>query len=380
MSLAEANRVQIRFARETAWGETPSGPATTALPITNESLAAGKATLASETIRSDRQITKLLEIGQSASGPISFELTYGDFESWFETALRGTISSVSVATTSAVVGASTIVDTGANFSNFVAGQFVKITDGAWATSGAVVKLTSAATTTLGYIGSTLTASTLVSATILGRTLKNGTTKTSFFVEAAFEDITAVKYFTGISPEEMTLSIASQQIVTGVFTCRGKRGFVASASVASTTTSATTNTPMTAAANVADIFLDNVVLSTAVQSVEISVNNNMGDRPQVGSKTSAQHADGACVVTGNLTTYFEDITLYDKMIAHTGADLSFKLRDADGNVIGITIPQLEISSGDPVTGGQNQDIVLPLAFQGVMDTAQSITIRMDFLPA
>ncbi len=374
---ADSNRAKLRYSRETNWGETASGPATTALRITSESLNHEKQTVVSEEVRSDRQRAEILEVGQAASGDINYELSWSDFEPFFETTLRNAIVSTRVANASTVFAANTITGSAAaDFTGFQKGQWIRINGGA--NNGAVAQISTVTSTVLTITGTTLVAST-ASAHVTGRTIKNGTATTSYFVEVDFEDINGVKYFNGARVDGMSLNVASQQIVTGTFSFLAKRGFTASTSVASTTTSGGTYTPMTAAVNVGEIREGGSVFSTAVQSITLNVANNMRARPQVGAKTSAEHGDGGLDVTGNLTVFFENIALLNKMINHSGSSLSVRLNDADSNTIVITIPNLKYQAGSPAVPGQDQDVFLALDFTALRDTVSDSTIRMDFLP-
>lgn len=383
MSLAETNRVQIRYAQESTWGETPSGPASTELRITSESFAYKKETVVSEEIRTDRQRVALLEVGVNADGGFEYELAHGSLEPFFLNGLRNSLSSATVALATTVVAASSI--TGAAGTNFVAsfsaGQFVKIASTGENINGTVVQIKTLTSTVLTCVGTTLTASSIASVNITGRTATNGTTKLSYFIEGDFDDITAVKYFTGMRVNEFSMSAASQQIVTGTFSFVGKQGFTASTTAASTVvTSATQTTAMTSAANVTNVMENDHGIGVAVQAFSVNVNNNMRQRPQVGSKFSAEPGDGGVDVTGNVNVYFENISLYNKFINHTSTSLAMKMKDADGNFVIISMPAIYFSSGDPSASGQDADVFLSMDYTAIKDNTTGYTVRMDFLPA
>lgn len=382
MALADSNSVKIRYAQESTWGETPSGPAATELRITSESLVHNKETIVSETIRSDRQRDNLLQVQQSAEGELGFELAYSDYEPFFENAFRNTISSATVALASCTVAASSITGpAGTDFvASFEAGQWIKIQSTGNNQDESVAQITSLTSTVLTTTGTTLSASVLASAAITGRTLKNGTTKNSYFLEADFTDLSAVKYFSGMRVSECGVQFQASQIITGTFGFMGKKGFTASASVASTTTSAGTNTPMTAAVNVGEVREGGTVLTNKVQAFSFSLNNNMRARPQVGSTTTAEPGDGGVDVSGNMTVYFEDTTLYDKFVNHTETSISVKMNDVDGNKIILTLPAVQFSSGNPLAPGVDQDVFLSMDYTAFRDTTDGYTARLDFLPA
>ena len=377
MAFSDANSVTIRYAQEGSWGETVSGPASTQLRVTNESFSHAKETIVTEEIDSGRQRTALLEVADSASGGFGFELVYGEYEAFITNALRSTISSATVALASTTFAASTITaPAGTDFvASFAVGQWVKIK-----TTDEIAKIKALTSTLMTITATTLTVSTHASVAITGRTVTNGTTKNSYFIETDFGSIAAVKYQTGMRVNTMNLAVSSQQIITGAFEFVGKRGFTASTTVASSVvTSAGTNTPMTAAANVPKILSDDATLATSVNSFSVDINNNMAPRPTVGSKFSSEPVDGGLDVTGNLNVYFDRIDFYNKLINHTSFSLDYVMRDADGNAVIVSLPEIKAAAGDPVAGGKDEDVFLSLDYQAIKDPTLAYTIRIDFLP-
>ena len=381
MATAATNRAQVRYSTETTWGETPGGQPVTELRITSESLQHQKDTRVSRIVVSDRQRTDVLEVGQSATGAIDFELSYGDWEAFFESVLFDTISSATVSFASTVFGVSTITRSGAGdgYTVFLPDQWIKIDTGGGVNDNAVVKVVSATSTVLTFTGSTLIAST-ISANITGRRLRNGVTETSFYIETDFSDISAVKYFTGMEASQLSMNSAADEIVTGTFSMIGKAGAIASATVASAVVSAGANTPMTGTSNVLDLREGNAPLSTAVQSVGMTVQNNLRALRKIGSKPAFGIGTGGVDVTGTLNAYFEDVTLYQKFINHGESSLSFKFKDIGGNFIVVTIPSVYYTAGNPQITGQDADVFVPLEWTARKDPAHGYTVQLDFLPS
>ena len=380
MATAETNRGQVRYSTEATWGETPGGQPVTELRITSESLQHQKDTRISQIVVSDRQRADVLEVGQSAIGDIGFELSYADWEAFFESALFGAIASAKVAYVSTVFAASTITraGAGAGYTVFVADQWVKVASPS-TNDNAVAKVVSATSTVLTITGTTLATGT-VSANIIGRRLRNGVTEKSFFIEADFSDITAVKYFSGMEVSQATLNARADEIVTGAFSMIGEAGAIASATVASTVTSAGTNTPMTGTANVLDLREGNAALATAVQAIDMTIQNNLRALRKIGSKPAFGIGAGGVDVTGTVNAYFEDITLYQKFINHTESSLSFKFKDVSGNFVVVTIPSVYYTAGDPQITGQDADVFVALNFTARKDPTFGYTVQLDFLPA
>jgi len=379
MPTADTNRGQVRYSTETMWGEVPGGQPVSELRITSESLQHQKDTRISQIVVSDRQRSDVLEVGQSAIGDIGFELSYGDWEAFFESAVFNTIASATLSSASAVFGASTItVSAGINFPTFAKDQWIKIGT-AGANDNAVVKVVSTTSTVLTFTGSTLIASA-ISANITGRRLRNGTTEKSFFIETDFSDIEAVKYFTGMEASQVLLSAAADEIVTGSFSMIGGAGAVVSTSVASSVTSAGRNTPMTGTANVIDLREGGAPMITAVQSIRMTIQNNLRALRKVGSKPAFGIGAGGVDVTGTLKAYFEEISLYQKFINHTNTSLSFKFKDVSGNFVVVTIPSVYYTTGDPQITGQDADVFVNLQWVARRDPIAGYTVQLDFLPA
>jgi hypothetical protein len=381
MATSDTNRGQLRFSAETVWGETPSTPTTTEARITSESLQHQKDTRVSQIIISDRQRADILEVGVNATGDIGYELSYADWEPFFESALYNTITSTLVAQASTTFAASTITGAaGTDYSNLLTDQWIKISANGNANDGAVVKLTAVTSTVLTVTGSTLTVG-VASANVIGRNLRNGTTEKSFFIETDFSDITAHKYFTGMVVSQMSMDAQTDEIVTGTFSFLGEGGTVSSVTVASTViTSAGTNTPMTGTANVINLREGEAALSEAVQAVNITINNNLRALRKIGSKPAFGLGVGGVDVTGTTSMYFENITHYQKFINHTDTSMSFAFNDVNGNKVIVTVPSLYYTAGDPQLTGIDADVFLNLTWQARKDPTHGYSVQFDFLPA
>ena len=91
MTFANSSETQVAFVAETGgWGITPATPALQKMRITGESLTQDIQTVTSDEIRPDAEIADLIQVGESASGDLNFELSFGpEFDTLFEHALRG---------------------------------------------------------------------------------------------------------------------------------------------------------------------------------------------------------------------------------------------------------------------------------------------------
>jgi len=79
MTFADTSRSQLFYLEETVWGITPAA-ALNAVRFTGESLNFSIENTQSNEIRSDRQITDLIQTDAEPGGDINFELSYGAFD------------------------------------------------------------------------------------------------------------------------------------------------------------------------------------------------------------------------------------------------------------------------------------------------------------
>ena len=90
--MASTSQTRIAAIAESTWGTTPSSPAFDVLRVTGESLNANIENVVSQEIRSDRNVSDLVQTGSTAGGSIDFELTYGTFDGFMESLFRNTWS------------------------------------------------------------------------------------------------------------------------------------------------------------------------------------------------------------------------------------------------------------------------------------------------
>ena len=92
MTIAESDGTRLAYIAEVTEGTTPATPVFKTLRYTSESLKAAKNSLQSNEIRSDKNIADIIAAGESISGGIDAEMSYGTFDDLIEAACRGTWS------------------------------------------------------------------------------------------------------------------------------------------------------------------------------------------------------------------------------------------------------------------------------------------------
>jgi len=90
MTVASGSNVEVSYIAEVTAGTTPATPAFTKLPISTESLSLSRDPLESEALRSDRQVSDIINGNKQVGGDITGEVRFGAFDDLLEAALGGT--------------------------------------------------------------------------------------------------------------------------------------------------------------------------------------------------------------------------------------------------------------------------------------------------
>jgi hypothetical protein len=162
--LQSTNRVKLSKVREATFGVTPTSPVFKTIRETSSGLNANPKTVITNEIRSDRQVTDLILVGQDAGGDVGGELAFAVSDDDLEEALQGTWSNdPSIINTGAGTPISALSTTTATVttplgSAFVAGMMV-FTGGfvASANNGLLAPVSSSTATTVVFPASTFTA-------------------------------------------------------------------------------------------------------------------------------------------------------------------------------------------------------------------------------
>jgi hypothetical protein len=101
-----------------------------------------------------------------------------------------------------------------------------------------------------------------------------------------------------------------------------------------------------------------------------------DLKAIGQLGNCDIGVGKCDVTGTLTAFFKDSSLYDKYLAGTPTSISYKVEDAATNAYIIDFPQVEFESDGLNVGGQDQDVTESLAFRAYKDPTYAYTIQIS----
>lgn len=387
--MSDANRVELRYVEESAYGTTPALPTLTAIRMTSEDLRIEPTTTTSQELRSDRQVADLILTNLRAAGTINFEWAYKAQDWMILSALQG--SSYSTAATATdnggtimlAIASNVITSSGATGYNWVSNGF---TVGRWVrfkgwttNSGRLYgKISAVTTTTLTLTHVTLaneTGPTSCSVTLISEAV-NGTTFDSFAIQRKYDDLASeFVMFNGMSPDALSMNATASGVVTGSVTFLGKTETSATSEPGSTTNADNAgdgNDILNATSNVPRMLVATAAYELRTASWQIQ--NNLRAREVIGTLGAESIGSGTVTVTGTIEAYYESKTEYDKLIAQTDTSLALVFQDNDGNAMLWEFPRVKYSAGQRVGGGINTDVMMSLQFTAIRDATEEITVR------
>lgn len=160
--LQSTNRVKLSKVRETTFGVTPTNPAFKTIRETSSGLNANPKTVITNEIRSDRQVTDLILVGEDAGGDVGGELAFAVADDDLEEAFQGTWSnnpSITVATIDTEISdvSTTTLTVASGGAAFVAGMLTLTSGFTTAGNNKLERVNSSSGTTIVYPAATFAA-------------------------------------------------------------------------------------------------------------------------------------------------------------------------------------------------------------------------------
>ena len=386
MSFSESNRVRLSYIAEPNLGETPSVPEMQEMRITSSGFAADKQTVLSDELRADRMVSAMPEVGFESAGSCGIEWSLGGtFDELLEAALCGEYSEetdVSGIALTVVAASSSISDplAGAPFAPTSVGDYIFLSGFSEAANNGFTKvLTKVDDDNITVTNTNMVDETsAVSAAISGKTLINGVQQRSFSFEQAFEDINSFQLFSGQRLGVMSVEAAANSIVTGTFEFTGTEVEADSNPFNGSLLSPTSTEVLNATSNVGQIVKDGVPLATAIQSISLNLDNALRVQQAVSNKFPVGIGYGRQVVSGSLSAYFENLDLYNAMLAHDDVALTFGFQDAEGNAMVIELPRIKFNTSAPAPSGIDTDVMEEIDWTAIADTNGEYQIKIGLV--
>jgi hypothetical protein len=390
--MADSNKEQLAYLRESTWGTTPTS-AMTIVPWVSGSMAAGIETIRSNSLRSDAQLADSIQVGESPTGSFDFEFTADTYDDFLRSVLRSDAdwsTAVNFSGT-ATTDANGITGTGVG-TNAAKGQWVYVDGFANAGNNGWKKVTTSTTNdiTLSPVPSDVEADKS-GVTIKGSYIQNGSTLHSYTFSQRFTDLTN-KYhsLTGARLNSATLSATPNGIITlnvgfdGKDISQGTAWAGGSASDAATKDVASEVTAYDAVFISADSGAAAAYAAVSEDVLESTIGISVANRPQkgLGSVTNTGMQQNSVDATGSIQFYVNNNTwTYEGYLyGFTKFGLAQALNMGSDERYLIEFPKIAFTGEPGNNAGINTDLVYAFDFAaepggsyGSSSTEQTILI-------
>lgn len=386
MPLASSSATQVRYIPEATFGVTPVAGNPLNLRVTGESLSYEISKQASNEINATRTISSMIATGASAAGDLNGEMQYREYDRFMESTLQSTFTVYGVNGvgttftadfTATTITASVAPTTTSALTLLKRGQWFRLTTGG-ANNGKLFRVSTSVSPTATVItldaGTPATvASAVATCAVQTRRLSHGTTQTSYTIEKNMTDVGVFEAFTGMTPSKMSIALASGSLSTINFSFMGKQA-------AMTTVTALPGAPVASynfdiqsgvTGTSCQVWEGGVPLtSTFVKSVSLDYDNSLRGQDALCSLGYVGIGSGTITLTGSMSIYFADKTIFDKFVANTNTSLIFSTMDGSGNGYVFSMPVVNISSYQVTAGGKDADLMAEVQFTALRDASNA----------
>lgn len=389
MALASTSRVQVRYIKETVFGETPVAGNPKDLRITGESLNFTLSKESSAEINAYRAVTSMIATSAEASGGVQGEMQYAEYDPLIEATLQsayapfGTngVGVVFSGTFTATTITASVATTGASI-------FTALQPGQWFTVGGTgsandnkllrVSKTVAPTATIITLdtGTPAVVGGPFAATVVKASrLSNGVTQPSFSFQREAADVGEYFLFTGMTASSMSLNIASGSLSTLEFTFMGKdaeqdnANMLPGTSVASKAYQIMSGVSGTTCA----LWAKGAPLTgTFINSIALSYDNALRAQNAICSLGAVGIGSGTIAATIDIEVYFAaGATFYSEFLGNTNIEIAFTAFDVDGNGYVFTFPAANVSTYTVNAGGKDADLMAQISLTALLDLGNAV---------
>ncbi len=381
----------IRYNNETVYGETPPSPDMTGLILKNgPALNLVKTVYESQDVGAGERMQRHnLETGRRWTGELVADFTMSRFETLRNEVLRGVLVT-NTENGGTLVGTMTLDSTldriqfsdSGDFAKFSGSKLIKISASADSNNDSTYRIVS-----VGADYLQLEANALSSDDDSGTTaaleaevnyIRNGTEEsTGIHIERGFTDIGKYESFIGGILDVLALSIPAETEVTMTASYIGQDVITGNASVANTVTPATAETPVSACSVPGTIYANGSKIAD-LSSLDLSIGNNLRDKPVIGSCKGIKRGDGYTDVTGTLEAYTADNDLFDTYLAQGDLSLEIPLPGTDGRQALIYIPRIVQNDNNKGAPASNADVMQSVSWKAFLSSTESFTVQIDIV--
>jgi hypothetical protein len=191
-------------------------------------------------------------------------------------------------------------------------------------------------------------------------ISDGVVEKSFTVEQGQLDIAQYSVYTGVKVNTWSVDVPVDGIVTTTFSVQGKDFSISGTPLDATVTDPTISEPFFHAGGT--FTIDGV--ESCISAVNFSVDNGGTANYCLGDDSANNITVGLISVTGSVTVYFEDASIFNNFLNEATAVLNFVLTDGV-NSLTFNFPKIKYNGADRTVDGQGP-ILVTAAFEALSD--------------
>lgn len=377
-----SNRVRVTLIEEATYGVTPGAGNFETVRYTSESLSGTPETTESQQIRTDRQSSGQIATGLTVGGDTNHELAKEVvIDKLIESAMYSTFATSAPVAVDLTIDATakTITRAAGDWTSdpIVVGDLLDLTGFVNSVNNSQVMVLEVQSTTVIRYADFRAPNELVDEAGSGTSyelndkISIGSTKKSFSMEKAFLDITdkAINY-RGMIVGNMSLNAAWGELSTTSFTFQGNDYEPVDAAVDFMTNGRTINAAATTNTFNGSIDMPFIINSSTgtldkqvfcVQSIEISLNNNLTPQTCIGEEAPQDYSEGTAQIEISMNAYLADENwdFISKKLTQESFSIGFMVKNG-GGYYAFFLPAVQVTFDDPASPGQNQDVFLNMS--------------------
>lgn len=413
----DSNDVILSYIPEVTWGVTPTAsPAFKKIRLDSEGFSGQKTRTKPNEIDPSGQASASITTKEESTGSLNFSVSAGTHNDLLAASLGGVFTSTGPIAAAGYVGSDvsisaasgttcTLLATAGAFTStnlLVVGQFIKLYAAGAPTQCGTARVVTVAAATLtldccSWVPAITVAGTMGSCTIKASMLRNGTTFNSFTFLKQLSALLNLRY-AGAFPTGGSLDVGVGDYLKGTLAFLNKSEVSATDMTFFTTptfASAPTGTVIDSIKGIGTVWRGQDTGTTAgavsaisgiVQKIGVKWNKDgAASQYGIGSASAAGVRSGKQIITGTISTYFKDFSLYSQYTGEVSGPISFSAMDGPASALAskgyvITFCNATIMNPKIVAGGAGQDIMADFEIEGNPDVTSMFggrTIQVDY---
>ena len=184
-------------------------------------------------------------------------------------------------------------------------------------------------------------------------------------------------YKGCVVNQISLDITKRSKITGTISLMGLE-ITEAKPAGATYLPETTTSPLNASSNVTSILLDDIPMTSCIDTMSVQILNNFRPKDCVGKFFHSDFNYGAFSVSGNMDLYFETMEQFNMYKAGTPFKLAIHIEDDAGNQYLLELLRCKFETLTTNATGENTDVMASGSYR--CSGVGGVTARLTKTPA